>query len=100
MVMVADLWNENVLKEIFGGTKNKDGEINLAKAKTCGIYDYLNNMVMNFQLAPYKTFEKELSIKIIENTVKLFKDQNLCIIFDKLFTKRWENRKSFQCFKK
>jgi hypothetical protein len=79
MVMVADLWNENVLKEIFGGTKNKDGEINLAKAKTCGIYDCLNNMVIDFQLAQYKTIKKELSIKNIENAMKFFKGQKLIV---------------------
>jgi len=83
--MVADLWNEKALKEIFGGTKNKNGEINLAKAKTCGIYDCLNNMVIDFQLAPYNTSEKELSIKNIENAMKFFKNQKLCIIFDRLF---------------
>ena len=55
------------------------------KAKTCGIYDCLNNMVVDFQLAPYNTSEKELSIKNIENTMKFFKGQKLCILFDRLF---------------
>lgn len=83
--MVADLWNEPVIKEHFGGTTNSNGEINLAKAKTCGIYDCLNNMVIDFQLAPYNTSEKELAIKNIENTLDYFKDQKLCMIFDRLF---------------
>ena len=55
---------------------------NCVKAKTCGIYDCLNNMVIDFQLTPYNTSEKELSIKNIENTMKFFKDQKLCILFD------------------
>jgi hypothetical protein len=83
--MVAELWNEEVLKEIFGGTKNKKGEISLAKAKTCGIYDCLNNMVIDFQLAPYNTSEKELSVKNIANAMKFFKNQKLCTLFDRLF---------------
>lgn len=83
--MVADLWNEKSLKEIFGGIKDSNGEISLAKAKTCGIYDCLNNMVIDFQLAPYNTSEKELAIKNIENAMDFFKNQKLCLIFDRLF---------------
>jgi len=83
--MVADLWNEKGIKEIFGGTKNSDGEINLAKAQTCGIYDCLNKMVVDFQLAPYNTSEIELSKKNIENARKFFENQKLCILFDRLF---------------
>ena len=83
--MVADLWNEKTLKEVYGGTKNSEGEINLAKAQTCGIYDCLNNMVIDFQIAPYNTSEKELSIINIENAVEFFKEQKICTLFDRLF---------------
>ena len=73
--IIKRVGNEEVLKKIFGGIENKDGEINLVKAKTCGIYDCLNNMVVDFQLTPYKTSEKELTIKNIKNAMKFFKNQ-------------------------
>jgi hypothetical protein len=82
---VMDLWNEQVLKEEFGGIKDKNGEISLVKGQTCGIYDCLNDMIVDFQLAPYNTSEKELGIKNIKNAMNFFKDQKLFTVFDRYF---------------
>ncbi|WP_158082566.1 transposase [Methanobrevibacter arboriphilus] len=48
-----------------------------------GIYDCLNNMMIDFQIAPYKTSEKELAYKNIEKALKLFKNDEIILIFDR-----------------
>jgi hypothetical protein len=80
---VQQLWNESHLKEYFGGVKDENGNIVNVRAKTNGIYDCLNNIMIDFQIAPYNQSEKSLSIKNIEKALEFFKDQKIILIFDR-----------------
>ena len=82
---VQELWDNEKLKEIYGGTTNKNGEVTRVKVKTCAIYDCLNHMIIDFQMGPYKTSEKELSILNIENALNFFKNDEIILIFDRGF---------------
>jgi hypothetical protein len=59
-------WIEE-LKEEYGGKTNKKGEIEAISAQSSGIYDCLNEIMINFEIEPYKVSEKVLAIKNIEN---------------------------------
>lgn len=74
--------NKNLMKE-FGGIKGSHNKFIKLKAQTSGIYDCLNNMMIDFQIAPYQTSEKELAYKNIKNTLKLFKNNEIILIFDR-----------------
>jgi len=52
-------------------------------AQSSAIYDCLNHMMIDFQIAPYKTSEKELAIINIENMLKFFSPEEIMIIFDR-----------------
>ncbi len=39
--------------------------------------------MIDFQIAPYQTSEKELAYKNIKNTLKLFKNNEIILIFDR-----------------
>jgi hypothetical protein len=78
-----NLLNDETLREEYGGITNKDGVVVRVKAISSGIYDCLNNMMIDFKIAPYKTSEKELAIKNIEEALKLFKNEQMIIIFDR-----------------
>jgi hypothetical protein len=78
-----NLLNDKTLKEEYGGITNKDDMVVRVKAISSGIYDCLNNMMINFKIAPYKTSEKELAIKNIEEALKLFKSEQMIIIFNR-----------------
>ncbi|WP_042703314.1 IS4 family transposase [Methanobrevibacter arboriphilus] len=80
---VIDLPNKKSLKEIYGGIKGTHSEFIKLKAQSSGIYDCLNNMMIDFQLAPYKTSEKELVYQNIEQALKLFKNDEIILIFDR-----------------
>jgi len=78
-----ELLNEENLREVYGGTTNKAGEVNHVMAQSSAIYDCLNHMMIDFQIAPYETSEKELAIINIENMLKFFSPEEIMIIFDR-----------------
>lgn len=80
---VIDLPNKKSLKEIYGGIKGTHIEFIKLKAQSSGIYDCLNNMMIDFQIAPYKTSEKELAYQNIEKALELFKNDEIILIFDR-----------------
>jgi hypothetical protein len=80
---VQQLWNEPHLKEYFGEITNKNGDIVNIRTSTSGIYDCLNNIMINFQISPYNQSEKNLAIENIEKALEFFKDQKIIIIFDR-----------------
>ena len=47
-----------------------------------GLYDCLNNIMVDFEIAPYKVSENVLAIKNIENSIERIKNKNPLIIFD------------------
>ena len=77
-------WVEE-LKEEYGGKTNNSDEIEAISARSSGLYDCLNNMMINFEIEPYKTSEKTLAIKNIENSLKTIQGKNPLIIFDRYY---------------
>jgi hypothetical protein len=73
------------LKMEYGGKSNKNGEIEAIKAKSSGLYDCDNKIMINFEVAPYKVSEKELALKNIQNSLEIIKDKNPLIIFDRYY---------------
>jgi hypothetical protein len=47
-------WVEE-LKEEYGGKTNKSGEIEAISAQSSGLYDCLNNIMIDFEIGPYKS---------------------------------------------
>ncbi|WP_169805431.1 IS4 family transposase [Methanobrevibacter cuticularis] len=80
---VADLPNHRLLKGEYGGIIGTDTDIIKTKAQTSGVYDCLNHMMIDFQIAPYKTSEKELSKYNMKNALKHFKKEEQLLIFDR-----------------
>jgi hypothetical protein len=79
---VQELVNKPILKEEYGGITN-NGEIVSVNARSSGVYDCFNDLMIDFEIEPYKTSEKELAIKNIENTLKFFEDEKIIMIFDR-----------------
>jgi hypothetical protein len=77
-------WIEE-LKEEYGGKTNKSDEIEAISAQSSGLYDCLNNIMIDFEIEPYKVSEKALAIKNIENSMKTIKNKNPLIIFDRYY---------------
>ena len=77
-------WIEE-LKEEYGGKTNKEDEIEAISAQSSGLYDCLNETMINFEIEPYKVSEKVLAIKNIENSIETIKDKNPLIIFDRYY---------------
>ncbi|GHU05645.1 hypothetical protein AGMMS49960_22110 [Betaproteobacteria bacterium] len=73
------------LKTEYGGKSNKNGEIEAIKARSSGLYDCDNKIMIDFEVAPYKVSEKELTLKNIQNSLEIIKDKNPLTIFDRYY---------------
>ena len=80
---VQDLVNDDKLKEEFGGITDENGEIVKVKAQTSGILDVNNNIMIDYQISPYTTNEKELAKKNIEKLLESFSNEEVLLIFDR-----------------
>jgi len=78
-------WIEK-LKEEYGGTTNENSEIVAIKARSSGLYDCLNNIMIDFEIQPYEVSEKVLAMENIENSIETIKNKNPLIIFDRNYT--------------
>lgn len=67
-------WIEE-LKDEYGGKTDKTGEIEVIKARSSGLFDCLNNIMIDFEIDPYQVSEKVLAIKNIENSIETIKKQ-------------------------
>lgn len=77
-------WVEE-LKNEYGGKTNKSDGIEAISAQSTGLYDCLNNIMIDFEIAPYKVSEKVLAVKNIENSLDIIKNKNPLIIFDRYY---------------
>ena len=64
------------LKEEYGGKTNTKGEIQAISARSSGLYDCLNEIMINFEIDPFKVSEKALATKNLENSINTIKDKN------------------------
>ena len=81
--MLVDLPWINEFKDQYGGTTNKNKEITAIKAKSSGMYDCLNKTMIDFEVKPYTTDERELAYLHLENTAHLQNKYEIIVIFDR-----------------
>jgi len=78
-------WVEE-LKNEYGGKTNKKDEVQSISARASGLYDCLNEIMINFEIEPFKVSEKTLAIQSIENSINTIKDKNPLITFDRYYS--------------
>lgn len=85
--MKMELPNVPELEEKYGGVTGREDQRKCVRASTSSIYDVVNNMVIDTQIAPFKTSEKKLALENIAAMVDIFKDRidlsKVIIIFDR-----------------
>lgn len=80
---VMEIPNTNNIKKIYGGITDNQGNIIAARAQTSGIYDCLNEIMIDSQISPYKTSEISLAKKNINQTLELLENKKIIFIFDR-----------------
>ena len=80
-----ELPHHKSLIKIFGGTKNKFGEIKSCMYDSNLIYDVLNRFIFDFEVDAYKTGEKTLAYRNLKNLFRLsfLKKYKKIFIFDR-----------------
>jgi len=81
--MDIELPNTEKIREEFGHSKGRTGQRTAARATTSSIYDVVNNMMIDSQIAKYNTSERELAKINIEEMLTSLGDQKKVIIFDR-----------------
>lgn len=81
--MDIELPNVPKLREEFGYAEGRKGQRIAARATTSSIYDVVNNMMVDSQITKYKTSERELARKNVEEMLQLLGEQKKIIIFDR-----------------
>lgn len=76
----VELQNTEELKKAFGYAEN--GKVEIARAKTSGLYDLENNIMIDAIIDNYKTAERDLALRHIEK-LKEYGLQNDLILFDR-----------------
>jgi hypothetical protein len=76
-----ELPHHKLLIKIFGGTKNKFGEIKSCMGNSGMIYDVLNKFIFDFEIDSYKTSEKTLVYRNLKNLFQM----NFLENFKKIF---------------
>jgi len=73
------------LIEIFGGSENKMGEITKCMGNSSTFYDILNHHIFDFEIDTYKTSEKTLIYRNLENLfrIKFLKQYKKIFILDR-----------------
>lgn len=80
---VMEIPNTEDLKKQYGGITDNKNNVVVARAQTSGIYDCLNEIMIDSQISPYKTSEISLAKKNISNALELLKDKKVILIFDR-----------------
>lgn len=71
------------LEEKFGIAQSKENQQKCVQCNISGCYDCLNHMMLDIEIAPYRSDERELAKKNILKVKETFKDKKLLIIFDR-----------------
>ena len=85
--MKIELPNVPELQKEYGNNSGRKEQRPCVRAQTSSIYDVVNNMVIDSQIAPLKTSEKELAQINISEMIDILKDRidlnKVIIIFDR-----------------
>lgn len=80
---VIELLNTDDLKNLYVGITDKNSNVIVARTQTSGIYDCLNNIMIDSNISPYKTSELSLAKENIKEALEFFKDRKILLIFDR-----------------
>lgn len=80
---IMEIPNTENLKRQFGGITDNKNNVVVARAQTSGIYDCLNEIMLDSQISSYKTSEISLAKKNIDNALNLLKGKKVILIFDR-----------------
>lgn len=75
--------NVQALKNEYGEAKNQKESRTTAKASASCIYDTLNDVILTSNISRYKTPERDLAKKGIEEILEIIKNKKVIIIFDR-----------------
>ena len=80
-----ELPHHKTLVKIFGGTKNKFGELKSCMGNSSAIHDVLNNFIFDFEIDKYITSEKSLIYKNLANLFQMafLKNFKKIFVFDR-----------------
>ena len=81
--MNIELPNVETLRKEYGEAKGPEGQRTSARATTSSIYDVVNNMIIDSQIDKYRTSERELAKRNIEEMIRLLGKRKIIIIFDR-----------------
>lgn len=80
-----ELPNSKELKEYYGVSEGQKGSVGRVRAKTLGVYDSLNSIMVKTNIEPYKISEKEQITELLDEIIEFYKDEKIIMIFDRYY---------------
>jgi len=79
----AEIPNTSLLQKIFGVAKGQKGQLEVARCRISGLYDCLNEIMVNVKVNPYESSERDLAKANIEEAINNILNFKPIIIFDR-----------------
>lgn len=81
----VELPNSLELKEYYGLSEGQKGSVGRVRARTLGVYDSLNKIMVNTNIDPYSVSEKEQVLKLLDEIIEFYKNEKILMIFDRYY---------------
>lgn len=73
------------LKEYYGLSEGQKGSVGRVRARALGVYDSLNEVLIKATVDPYKTSEKEQARQVLDEVIRILKNEKILIVFDRYY---------------
>ena len=73
------------LKKEYGLSEGQKGSVGRVRAKALGVYDSLNEVLIKATMDPYRTSEKEQAREVLDEVIRILKDEKILIVFDRYY---------------
>lgn len=80
-----ELPNSEELKAHYGLCEGQKGSVGRVRAKSLGIYDSLNKIMVKSNIDPYSVSEKDQILKMIEEVKEFYKEEEIIMVFDRYY---------------
>lgn len=80
-----ELPNDKELKEYYGESKGRENSVGRVRARTAGIVDCLNHIMIESGIEPYKVSEKEIALRLIKKLKEVIPEEKIILIFDRYY---------------
>ena len=77
-----ELPNSEELKKHYGLCEGQKGSVGRVRAKSLGIYDSLNKIMVKSNIDPYNVSEKYQIIKMLDEVKEFYKEEEIIMVFD------------------